>query len=145
MSRIFLYLLSGLFFSSLLSNHATTWYASDNSFGKEDPNKTTNTSVEYFNNFSCKGDDDYYKQFFPACCPIDVPFENIEPETFLMSVKWSEEGFSYLTQGGDVILMALNRNGTERHPNVVFGNIIYIETSDFDRIGYNSSCDKMRI
>lgn len=142
MSRIFLYLLSGLLFCLLLFNHATAWYASDDSLGKEDSNKSTNTSVDYFNNFSCKGDDNYYKQFFPACWLIDGPFEKIGRETFLMPVKWSEEGFPYLTQGGDLILAASNRNGTERHPDVFLQHYM---TSDFDQIDYNSSSDKMRI
>lgn len=126
MSRIFLYLLSGLLFSLLFFNHATTRYALDDSLVKEDSNKSTNTSVDYFNNFSCEGDDNYYKQFFPACWLIDGPFENVGRETFLMPVKWSQEGFPYLTQGGDLILTASNRNGTERHPDVVVGKIISV-------------------
>lgn len=121
MSRIFLYLLSGLLFSLLFFNHATTRYVLDDSLVKEDSNKPANTSVDYFNNFNfiSKGDD-------TACWPIDGPFENVGHETFLMPVKWSEEGFPYLTQGSDLVLMTSNRNGTERYPDVVVGKIISV-------------------
>ena len=48
---------------------------------------------------------------FLACRPIDHLFENLGRETFMMPVKWSEDGFPYMTQGKDVVPMILKREG----------------------------------
>lgn len=59
---------------------------------------------------------------FLACRPINNRFENLGRETFLMPVKWSEDGFPYITQGDEVIAMINNREGVKRMENVTFGN-----------------------
>lgn len=59
---------------------------------------------------------------FLACRPIDNKFENLGRETFLMPVKWSEDGFPYFTQGDEVIPMIQRREGVIRNENVTFGN-----------------------
>lgn len=59
---------------------------------------------------------------FLACRPIDNDFENLGRETFIMPVKWSEDGFPYMTQGDDLIPMILEREGVIREDNVTFGN-----------------------
>lgn len=59
---------------------------------------------------------------FLACRPIDNEFENLGRETFIMPVRWSEDGFPYMTQGDDVIPMILEREGVKRADDVTFGN-----------------------
>ncbi len=59
---------------------------------------------------------------FLACRPINNKFENLGRETFLMPVKWSEDGFPYFTQGDEVIPMIQRREGVKRGQNVTFGN-----------------------
>lgn len=67
---------------------------------------------------------------FLACRPIDNRFENLGRETFLMPVKWSEDGFPYMTQGEEVVPMVLKREGVTRGEKVTFGN--FEETDNFD-------------
>lgn len=59
---------------------------------------------------------------FLACRPINNRFENLGRETFLMPVKWSEDGFPYFTQGNEVIPMIQRREGVTRGQDVTFGN-----------------------
>ncbi len=59
---------------------------------------------------------------FLACRPIDNKFENLGRETFLMPVKWSEDGFPYFMQGDEVIPMIQRREGVVRGEEVTFGN-----------------------
>ncbi len=59
---------------------------------------------------------------FLACRPIDNKFENLGRETFLMPVKWSEDGFPYFMQGDEEIPMIQRREGVVRGKDVTFGN-----------------------
>lgn len=59
---------------------------------------------------------------FLACRPIDNKFENLGRETFIMPVRWSEDGFPYMTRGDELIPMTMERKGVERNQNVTFGN-----------------------
>jgi xylan 1,4-beta-xylosidase len=59
---------------------------------------------------------------FLACRPIDNKFENLGRETFMMPVRWSEDGFPYITQGEETIPMMLRRDGVIRQDTVTFGN-----------------------
>lgn len=59
---------------------------------------------------------------FLACRPIDNKFENLGRETFLMPVKWSEDGFPYFMQGDEEIPMIQRREGVVRGEEVTFGN-----------------------
>ena len=67
-------------------------------------------------------DGDWWAVFL-ACRPINNTFENLGRETFLMPVKWSEDGFPYMTQGEDVIPMVGRKPGVTRSENVTFGNL----------------------
>ncbi len=73
---------------------------------------------------------------FLACRPIEGQFENLGRETFLMPVKWSNDGFPYMTQGDDLIPMIVRREGVERIPNATFGNFEYTEDFDTEKLGY---------
>jgi len=68
---------------------------------------------------------------FLACRPINNLFENLGRETFMMPVKWSEDGFPYMTQGEDVVPMILKREGVKRGDDVTFGN--FEKRDDFDK------------
>ena len=59
---------------------------------------------------------------FLACRPIQNNIENLGRETFLMPVKWSEDGFPYFMQGNEVLPMIQRREGVIRGENVTFGN-----------------------
>lgn len=67
---------------------------------------------------------------FLACRPIDNKFENLGRETFLMPVRWSEDGFPYITQGQETVPLMLRRDGVIRKDSVTFGN--FRSHDDFD-------------
>ncbi len=72
---------------------------------------------------------------FLACRPIDHKFENLGRETFLMPVKWSEDGYPYITQGDEEISMIVQRPGTSREEQVTFGNMEKIDHFDATTLG----------
>lgn len=59
---------------------------------------------------------------FLACRPIDNDFENLGRETFLLPVKWTEDGWPRITEQGEHIAMIGSRPGVERADTVTFGN-----------------------
>jgi alpha-N-arabinofuranosidase len=65
---------------------------------------------------------------FLACRPINNRFENLGRETFLMPVRWSDDGFPYITHGDESILMVLRRAGVTRDSITTFGNFEIEET-----------------
>jgi alpha-N-arabinofuranosidase len=67
---------------------------------------------------------------FLACRPIDNKFENLGRETFLMPVRWSDDGFPYITQGQETVPLMLRRDGVIRKDSVTFGN--FRSHDDFD-------------
>lgn len=67
---------------------------------------------------------------FLACRPINNQFENLGRETFMMPVKWSEDGFPYMTQGDDLVPMIVKREGAKRDTTVTYGNFELIENFD---------------
>lgn len=67
---------------------------------------------------------------FLACRPINNKFENLGRETFLMPVKWSEDGFPYMTQGDDLVPLIVKRDGVKRDSTVTFGNFEKIDNFD---------------
>jgi alpha-N-arabinofuranosidase len=72
---------------------------------------------------------------FLATRPVDGQFENLGRETFLMPVKWSEDGFPYFTQGNDVIPMTGKRSGVKRGEHPTFGNFTWTDDFDTDTLG----------
>ena len=69
---------------------------------------------------------------FLACRPIEGKFENLGRETFLMPVRWSEDGFPYMTQGEEIVPMILERKGVKKKGEVTFGN--FEKNESFDSI-----------
>lgn len=66
---------------------------------------------------------------FLASRPVNNGFENLGRETFIMPVKWSKDGFPYMTQEKDTVPLILSRNNAERGTDVTFGNFTW--TDDF--------------
>jgi len=100
-----------------------------------DPNRT--------NPITCAGHADLIKTkegdwwaVFLACRPLDGKFENLGRETFLMPVKWSDDGFPVITQGDDLIPMVLHKKGVVRDSAVTFGNFGCNDNFDADTLGY---------
>lgn len=78
---------------------------------------------------------------FLACRPINNKFENLGRETFIMPVKWSDDGFPYMTQKDDVVPMILKKEGLKRDKTVTFGN--FEITEDF--VGSNLGLEWMTL
>lgn len=66
---------------------------------------------------------------FLATRPVNDGFENLGRETFMMPVKWSKDGFPYMTQEKDTVPLILSRDRAVRGSDVTFGN--YTWTDDF--------------
>lgn len=64
---------------------------------------------------------------FLACRPINNRFENLGRETFMLPVRWSDDGFPIITEGDEVIPMTASRKGVKRAENVTFGNFSVTE------------------
>ena len=72
---------------------------------------------------------------FLACRPIDNEFENLGRETFIIPVKWSDDGFPYMTEGDDLIPMILSKKGVKRE-NVTFGNFSVKDDFNENELGF---------
>lgn len=59
---------------------------------------------------------------FLACRPINNAYENLGREAFMMPLRWSEDGFPYMTKEDELIPMIVQRKGVNRDENVTFGN-----------------------
>ncbi|MBP7507843.1 MAG: glycoside hydrolase family 43 protein [Prolixibacteraceae bacterium] len=71
---------------------------------------------------------------FLACRPIDGKFENLGRETFLLPVRWSEDGFPYMTQGDEEIPMIVQKKGITKNSKVTFGNFSVTENFDSTKL-----------
>jgi xylan 1,4-beta-xylosidase len=67
---------------------------------------------------------------FLACRPIGGDFENLGRETFMLPVRWSEDGFPVITKGNELVSMTVRHEGTRRSDKVTFGN--FNVRDDFD-------------
>ena len=71
---------------------------------------------------------------FLACRPLEGKYENLGRETFMMPVRWSEDGFPYITTGDEPVPMIIRHSGTERGENVTFGNFTVNDEFDGDAL-----------
>ncbi len=60
--------------------------------------------------------------YFLACRPINCKFENLGRETFMMPLRWTDDGFPYITKDDELVPLVLKRDGVERDSVVTFGN-----------------------
>jgi alpha-N-arabinofuranosidase len=67
---------------------------------------------------------------FLACRPINGTFENLGRETFLMPVRWSKDGFPYMTKGEELVPMIVKRKGVTRSEDITSGN--FEKNDNFD-------------
>ncbi|MGN0047567.1 MAG: glycoside hydrolase family 43 protein [Bacteroides sp.] len=72
---------------------------------------------------------------FLACRPLNNQFENLGRETFLMPVRWSRDGFPYITACNELVPMMLKRDGVKRDSVVTFGNFTEMEEFDNPALG----------
>lgn len=72
---------------------------------------------------------------FLACRPINGEYENLGRETFMMPVRWSEDGFPFMTQNNDLVPMVLKREEATIEPNTTFGN--FERNDDFNSSALN--------
>ncbi len=67
---------------------------------------------------------------FLACRPLEGKYENLGRETFMMPVRWSEDGFPYITKGDEPVPMVVRHKGAVRGEDVTFGN--FTVNDEFD-------------
>lgn len=116
-------------------NHSEVIFCSDSPWGPFKPWKNNPILTQRHlnpnrpNPITCAGHADLIQAaegdwwaVFLACRPINNRFENLGRETFLMPVKWSEDGFPYITQGNESLPMMQKRDGVLREKEVTFGN-----------------------
>ncbi|PSK82735.1 glycoside hydrolase family 43 protein [Prolixibacter denitrificans] len=67
---------------------------------------------------------------FLACRPIGNKFENLGRETFLLPVKWSDDGFPYITKVNEVVPRIVRMVGVKRDSICTVGN--FEKNDDFN-------------
>ncbi|MDR0573417.1 MAG: glycoside hydrolase family 43 protein [Tannerella sp.] len=124
-------------------NHSEVIFSADSPAGKYTPWKNNPILTQRHldsnraNPITCVGHADLVQAkegdwwaVFLACRPINGTFENLGRETFLMPVKWSDDGFPYMTQDDELVPMLLNRAGAVREAETTFGN--FEKNEDFN-------------
>lgn len=143
-----LYKINGKYFLMSAEGGTSDWHSevifrSDSPMGKFLPWKNNpiltqrHLNSDRPNSVTCAGHADLIQTkegdwwaVFLACRPINNQFENLGRETFLMPVKWSEDGFPYMTQGEDLVPMISKRDGVKRDSTVTFGNFEVVDNFD---------------
>lgn len=64
---------------------------------------------------------------FLAVRPVADDKENLGRETFMMPVKWTEEGWPYFMKEGETVPLIVKKPGVKREENVTFGNYTRID------------------
>lgn len=72
---------------------------------------------------------------FLGCRPVKGEFENLGRETFMMPVRWSDDGFPYLTRGDELIPAVLKREGVTLGDSVTFGNFGRVDNFTTQSLG----------
>lgn len=67
-------------------------------------------------------DDGSWWAVFLACRPIMGRFENTGRETFMLPVRWTDDGFPVITSGNEVVARSIQRPGVKRAERVTYGN-----------------------
>ena len=71
---------------------------------------------------------------FLGCRPVKGGFENLGRETFLMPVRWSEDGFPFFLEGEETVPLIVRHPGTRVEGNPTFGNFVVEDSFDGDRL-----------
>ena len=72
---------------------------------------------------------------FLGCRPTARGFENLGRETFLMPVRWSEDGFPFFLEGDETVPVVIRRPGVTVDANPTFGNFKVEDSFDGDKLG----------
>ena len=72
---------------------------------------------------------------FLGCRPTSKGFENLGRETFLMPVRWSEDGFPFFLEGDETVPIVVRRPGVTVDANPTFGNFKVEDSFDGDKLG----------
>ena len=72
---------------------------------------------------------------FLGCRPTAKGFENLGRETFLMPVRWSEDGFPFFLEGDETVPVVIRRSGVTADANPTFGNFKVEDSFDGDKLG----------
>ena len=73
---------------------------------------------------------------FLACRPYIGGYENLGRETFMLPVKWSEDGFPVITEGNGQVPLVVRHPGAVRSQDVTFGNFSIEDGFDADTLSY---------
>jgi len=94
-----------------------------------DPNRELPITCAGHADLVKKGNGQWWSCFL-ACRPIDNSFENLGRETFLMPVRWSEDGFPYMTEADELVPRIVRMEGVKRDTTVTFGNFEKVDEFD---------------
>lgn len=129
-------------------NHREVIFKSDSPMGKFtpwdknpiltqkhlDPNRALPITCAGHADLIKKGNGQWWS-FFLACRPIDNAFENLGRETFLMPVRWSKDGFPYMTKDDELVPRIVQMKGVKRDSATTFGNFTLTDDFDSDTLG----------
>ena len=116
------------------SNHSEVIMRSDNIYGpyipwEKNPILTQRTLDKRSNPVTSTGHADLVMDangkwwgVFLGCRPIDGEFQNLGRETFLMPLRWSDDGYPYFIEDGEEIPLIGQMEGVKRGDEVTFGN-----------------------
>jgi alpha-N-arabinofuranosidase len=71
---------------------------------------------------------------FLGCRPTEKGFENLGRETFLLPVRWSEDGFPYFLGGEETVPVLVRVPGTRVEGTPTFGNFVVEDSFDGDKL-----------
>lgn len=124
-------------------NHSEVIYRGDTPFGPYTPyqgnpiltQRTLDAARQ--NPVTCAGHADLVRTpsgewwgVFLAVRPVADDKENLGRETFIMPVKWTDDGWPVFLEEGKTVPMIVSRPGVKREENVTFGN--YERVEDFN-------------
>ena len=72
---------------------------------------------------------------FLGCRPLKGGFENLGRETFLVPVRWSEDGFPVFLEGEETVPLVVRHPGTTVGENPTFGNFKVEDSFDGNALG----------
>ena len=71
---------------------------------------------------------------FLGCRPLKGGFENLGRETFLLPVRWSEDGFPFFLEGEETVPLVVRHPGARVEGKPTFGNFVVEDSFDGNRL-----------
>ena len=71
---------------------------------------------------------------FLGCRPTKKGFENLGRETFLLPVRWSEDGFPFFLVGEETVPLVVRHPGTQVEGKPTFGNFVVEDSFNGDKL-----------